>query len=72
MASTIVDLYPTEKDIYIARLETAVGLGLMIGPPGGSLVYSYFGYAPTFYIAGACVLLSLIPHIAYVLTNLKR
>ena len=40
--------------------ESAVGVGLMIGPVLGSLVYGFCGYEKTFYVFGTVIGLGLI------------
>lgn len=37
--SVVSSAYPEEKTKYISMLEAASGLGLMIGPPLGSIIY---------------------------------
>ena len=40
--------------------ESAVGVGLMIGPVLGSLVYGFCGYEKTFYVFGTVIGLGLV------------
>ena len=41
-----------ERQKYIGMIEAAQGLGLLIGPPFGSLLNYYGGYACPFYTFG--------------------
>lgn len=40
--------------------ESAVGVGLMIGPVLGSAVFSFAGYEKTFYVFGGIIALGLV------------
>jgi MFS family permease len=52
--------FPAKREEYMGYCESAVGIGLMIGPVLGSLIYGFVGYAPTFYIFGSVIGLGLI------------
>ena len=47
-----------KKERYLSYCSTAIGLGLMMGPVMGSLLYSWLDFKGTFYFFGA--LLSII------------
>ena len=47
--SLIGSNFSEEKTKYYGMIEAALGFGLVIGPPVGSFLYGYFGYAWTFY-----------------------
>ena len=57
--------FPNDQEKYIALIETAVGVGLILGPVIGSSVYAISGFSSTFFIIGG-VFLFLTP-ILYVL-----
>lgn len=57
--------FPEEQEKYIALIETAVGVGLILGPVIGSSIYAFAGFSWTFFIIGL-VFLVLTP-ILYVL-----
>lgn len=52
--------FPKKRETYIGYCQAAVGLGLMLGPVLGQLIYSGVGYAPTFYIFAGILSVSLI------------
>ena len=48
--TSIVGTYwSDEKAKYFGYFEAAIGLGLIIGPPVGSLMYGFFDYQWAFY-----------------------
>jgi MFS family permease len=57
--------FPEEQEKYIALIETAVGVGLILGPVIGSSIYAFAGFSWTFFIIGS-VFLILTP-ILYIL-----
>lgn len=38
-------LYPDKVSLYIARIELALGVGMIVGPPLGTLLYNLGGFA---------------------------
>jgi MFS family permease len=62
--SVVGTKFPEQKETYISLMEAAVGLGLIVGPPMGSVIYGLGGYAWTFYafalIITANVILCLV------------
>ena len=47
--------------MIVGYVEAMTGLGLIVGPIIGSALYSFFGYANTFFIYGSfLVLLALV------------
>jgi MFS family permease len=52
--------FPTKREEYMGYCEASVGVGLMIGPVLGSLVYGFVGYEKTFYVFGAVIGLGLL------------
>lgn len=60
--------FPDEQEKYIALIETAVGVGLILGPVIGSSIYAFFGFSATFFVIGIIflfltpLLYSLIPN----------
>jgi MFS family permease len=47
--SIVANIYKENKVDAIGYLEAAAGLGLMVGPPLGSIIYGQLGYAWAFY-----------------------
>lgn len=58
--STTAQTFSDKKIEYISYLETGNGVGLIIGPPLGSVFYGYFGFSSTFYLFGALLWLNCI------------
>ena len=53
--------FPDQKELIVGWVEAMTGLGLIIGPVIGSALYSWLGYANTFYIYGSfLVFLSVV------------
>lgn len=70
--SVICSKYPDQKTKYIGYLESAVGLGLMAGPPIASLVYGRFGYALAFYFFSAMIAINQICMQIFLPASLNR
>jgi MFS family permease len=51
--------FPEKREEYMGYCESAVGVGLMIGPVLGSVVYGLVGYESTFYIFGGVIFCGL-------------
>ena len=63
--SIITIEFPEDSDKYLGWAEAATGLGLMVGPALGSLVYGFFQYFYTFiFFAGMLVVGGIILIIA--------
>jgi len=60
--------FPDEQEKYIALIETAVGVGLILGPVMGSAIYSLYGFSPTFFIIGA-LFMALTPILYLLIPN---
>jgi len=52
-------------------LEAATGFGLMIGPPIGSFMYGFFGYAWAFYVFSIIILLVIVLQVALIPSKLN-
>lgn len=60
-AYSIVSIeFPENRDIYIGYCQTAVGLGLLMGPVIGTSIYGFAGYQNTFYILAGVLTLSFL------------
>jgi MFS family permease len=60
-AYSIVSIeFPHQREVYIGYCQTAVGLGLMLGPVIGSTIFMFAGYELTFYILAGILALSLL------------
>ena len=58
-AYSIVSIeFPDQREVYIGYCQTAVGLGLLMGPVIGTTIYGFAGYQLTFYILAAILTLS--------------
>lgn len=60
--------FPDEQEKYIALIETAVGVGLILGPVIGSSIYAIFGFSATFFVIGF-VFLVLTPILYTLIPN---
>jgi len=63
--SLISTNFNEEKTKYISIMEAAGGLGLMIGPPMGGLLFGIFNYAWTFYFFSLLIAANLAVQIYY-------
>ena len=52
--------FPHSREIYIGYCQTAVGLGLLMGPVIGTSIFKFAGYEGTFYVLGGILCLSLM------------
>jgi MFS family permease len=52
--------FPHQREIYIGYCQTAVGLGLLLGPVIGTTIYKFFHYENTFYVLAGILTMSLI------------
>ena len=48
-----------DKDTYVGYVEMALGVGDMIGPAIGGVVYEYSGYVGTFMVFSGMILMGL-------------
>ncbi|XP_065284177.1 MFS-type transporter SLC18B1-like [Dermacentor albipictus] len=56
--SIVLHVYPDRISTVFGIIETAVGVGMSIGPAIGGALYSVGGFGLPFYILGSCVLLT--------------
>ena len=60
-AYSIVSIeFPHQREVYIGYCQTAVGLGLLMGPVIGTTIYQFAGYQNTFYILAGVLSLSFL------------
>lgn len=60
-AYSIVSIeFPHQREVYIGYCQTAVGLGLLMGPVIGTTIYGLVGYEFTFYILAGILCLSFL------------
>ena len=57
---------------YVGIMEASAGVGMILGPPMGGLIYSYMDYACTFYIFSIIISLNLIIQIINVPSILNK
>ena len=69
--SMVASNYSDEKAKYFGLLEAAVGLGLVVGPPLGSIMYSSLGYEWAFYSTAIMVLINVILCLTFVPSKLN-
>jgi len=53
-------LYPDEVSKYIGKVELALGVGLVIGPPIATLLYNIGGFALPFWFFVGVFLLEFV------------
>jgi MFS family permease len=51
--------FPHQREVYIGYCQTAVGLGLLLGPVIGTGIFNFAGYEGTFYVLGGILFVSL-------------
>ncbi|KAJ8399444.1 hypothetical protein AAFF_G00411560 [Aldrovandia affinis] len=61
-------VFPNNIATVLGSLEIFTGLGLILGPPFGGLLYQSFGYEIPFIILG-CFLFLMVPFNMYILPN---
>ena len=49
-----------DKDKYIGYIEMSLGIGDMVGPAIGGIIYDLAGYVGTFFSFGAMILLGMV------------
>ncbi|KAI1295394.1 MFS-type transporter SLC18B1 [Halotydeus destructor] len=54
----IVEFFPRDPGYFVGLTETVVTIGMIMGPPLGSLLYTVGGYSLPFIIFGVCMLLT--------------
>lgn len=54
--SICTNFYPDKKEALVGYLEAVTGIGLILGPIFGSILYSLAGIQFTFYIFGGLFL----------------
>lgn len=54
--------FPDDKDVVIGRVEAAVGVGLITGPPIASFIYGYFGFSSVFCVFAFWLFLAMAQH----------
>lgn len=52
--------FPTKKEQYFGYIQSSVGVGYMVGPVLGSVLYSKLNYQWTFYVFGGILTLASI------------
>lgn len=49
-----------EKDRYISYVEAAIGLGDMLGPAIGGVIYDFYGFSGAFLSFGVMLLIGIV------------
>jgi MFS family permease len=62
---------PQEREMYIGTIEACNGVGLLLGPLMGGLLYSFGGYMMPF-ATFAAIYVALYPYIIYTLVSASR
>ncbi|ELW69450.1 hypothetical protein TREES_T100016750 [Tupaia chinensis] len=67
-SSILAKAFPNNVATVMGSLETFSGLGLVLGPPLGGLLYQSFGYEVPFIFLG-CIVLLMVPLNMYIIPN---
>lgn len=51
--------FPDKKEKYISLIGASMGIGLFLGPPLGSLIYGWLGFACVFYFFSIWILIMI-------------
>jgi len=70
--SIIGSEYPEKRERYFGYFESAVGVGLMLGPVLGQIFYTLLGFEYTFYCTGGVLVLPLILQVIFVPNRLNK
>jgi MFS transporter, DHA1 family, solute carrier family 18 (vesicular amine transporter), member 1/2 len=66
----ISQFFPEKKELYIGILEAGTGLGLLIGPLFGGVLYHIGGY-PLPFLTLAILLILMYPVMVYALSEVE-
>lgn len=58
--SLISSNFPAEKEKYISYIGASMGVGLMLGPPLGSVIYAPIGFACVFYFFSIWIFIMIL------------
>jgi MFS family permease len=61
-----------DKDRYIGYVEQALGVGDMIGPALGGLIFEFVGFAGTFFMFGALIFLGTLLSVIWIPNRLNK
>ncbi len=61
-----------EKDKYIGYVEMALGVGDMMGPAIGGIVYELVGFSGTFGVLGGMILIGILLSMIWIPTSLNK
>ena len=58
--------FPDDQQRYLGFLEASMGVGLLVGPVAGSILYTTLGFKSTFFVIGA-TFIALAPLLRFVI-----
>jgi len=64
--SLISSNFPAEKEKYISYIGASMGLGLMLGPPLGSVIYGQLKFAAVFYFFSIWIFIMILLQMAFI------
>lgn len=67
----ITNHYPRERELNLGILESGTGLGLLLGPVVGAILYAVGGYVAPFWTVGVVCLL-LLPLLQHTVTVINK
>ena len=65
-------VYMDQLEKVFSYIEAGIGLGTIIGPPLGSLMYNFFGFAPSFYILSSMFFLAFLQSWFFIPSQLNK
>ena len=60
-----VEFY-AEREMYYGWVESSIGVGLMMGPVIGQVLYNLFGYENTFYMTAGILTIPLVLQVFFI------
>lgn len=69
--SIIGSEFPTKRELYFGYFESAVGVGLMLGPVLGQIFYTALGFERTFYCTAGVLGIPFILQLIYIPNRLN-
>ena len=64
--------FPQERERYYGYVESATGVGLLLGPVIGQALYTLLGFANTFYVTSVVFIFPLIMQMKYIPDRIDR
>ena len=69
--SIVNQVYSDNRTVYLSYLEASSAMGMILGPPLGSIVFGLFGYQWSFYVFSILLFVNLINCICFIPSKLN-